>query len=158
MDFEQDVAPASDFNALLGRETYEWKSSDGLITIKYGRPKGLASVKVASILGAQQSANFILVVMCMAIEAIREINGEPFDSNQVASFNGYRGIMSRFGDLYTADKNFNEFALAWQHTMHPETYQAMREATDAGEPPEVLEHIASQQGVATAKKSRTPRS
>ena len=144
-----------DDTELLGQDVHKWQSSDKLVTITFGRPRGNASYKVAKILGQSQSANIVATTMLLAILGIRTFNGEDFIEPYTER--EFEAAMSRFGGEYSSDANFNDYVVAWQSRLHPDTFQALRNAEAAGETPEALANIARNAGQSLAKKSRARR-
>ena len=142
-----------DTNEFLGKDTYSWTAADKSHTIVFGRPRGLASIKTAKILGPAQAANIVLSTMFYAILGIRTFDGEDFmePMNEMQ----FEAAISRFGTNDTADTNFNEYVIQWQRSLHPEMFREMELAYDAGETPETVARIAKNAGKVTAKKSRS---
>jgi len=141
----------SDHTELLGQDRHEWEAPDKSHHVTFGRPRGLASLKVAKVLGPQQAANIVLSTMFYAILGIKAFDGETFFEPRTEM--EFEAAVYRFGTNDTADMNFNDYVIAWQRALHPEMFNEMQIAREAGEPPETLDRIAKNAGSVTAKKS-----
>jgi hypothetical protein len=154
----------------------EWTSPDKAVHVVYGPPRGPATYTVARMLGQENAANILATLLLQAGLAVRSINGE--DVFEITTEDQFEALQARFGNEYTFNENFDNFAIAfnqemekglgvgcidsnfmhyvnaWQTALHPDTIEAMRIARETGANPETVERVARNAGKSHAKKSR----